>query len=90
MCAEGCSGITATGIDVRSTIYKDGMRIIAVDPSIIPLGSVVYVELSGGMAFKAIAADTGGAIKGYKIDVLVASESEARQLGRQSAVITFL
>ena len=90
MCAEGCTGITATGIDVRSTIYTNGLRIIAVDPTVIPLGSIVYVELSNGSAFKAIAGDTGGAIRGHKIDVLVSSESEARQLGKQTATITFL
>ena len=89
-CAEGCTGITATGLDVRSTIYSNGLRIIAVDPSVIPLGSIVYVELSNGSSFKAIAGDTGGAIKGYKIDVLVSSESEAVQLGRQTATITLL
>ena len=43
------------------------MKLIAVDPSVIPLGSRVWVEGYG----EAIAADTGGAIKGHKIDVLM-------------------
>ena len=89
-CAEGCTGITATGLDVRSSIYVNGLRIIAVDPNIIPLGTVVYVELANGDNFKALAGDTGGAIKGHKIDVLVSSGGEARRLGRQSATITIL
>ena len=89
-CAEGCSGITATGLDVRSSIYVNGLRIIAVDPNIIPLGTVVYVELANGDSFKALAGDTGGAIRGHKIDVLVSSVGEARRLGRQSATITIL
>ena len=43
------------------------MKLIAVDPSVIPLGSKVWVEGYG----VAIAGDTGGAIKGNKIDVLM-------------------
>lgn len=87
-CPEGCTGRTATGIDVSNTQYSGGRRIIAVDPHIIPLGTTGTLTLANGMSFAVIAADTGGAIRGNKIDVLVASESEARQLGRQGAVLT--
>jgi|SRR5690625_7615716 len=78
---DGCSGITYTGYDVRRTIHKDDMRIIAVDPDVIPLGSVVTVELSDGSSFKAIALDIGGAIKGNRIDILVSDKATAYQLG---------
>src|SRR5699024_2708299 len=57
----GCSGKTATGIDL---IKNPDVKVIAVDPSVIPLGSVVHV---GGYGY-ALAADTGGAINGNKID----------------------
>lgn len=87
---EGCSGITATGDDVRNTIYADGYRVIAVDPRQIPLRSIVRVTLADGTTFDAIASDKGGAIKGAKIDVLVASKSEAYRLGRQQATVTIL
>ena len=87
-CSEGCSGTTATGLDVTKTQYHEGRRIIAVDPSVIPLGTKGTLALANGQSFAVIAMDTGGAIRGDKIDVLVASESEARELGRQSAVLT--
>lgn len=87
---EGCSGITATGIDVTRTIYANGLRVIAVDPRVIPLGSVVRVEYADGTTFKAIAGDVGGAIKNNRIDVLVASESEAYRLGKQTVTVTIL
>ncbi len=61
---EGCSGITANGTDIRS---NPNLKVIAVDPRVIPLGTKVWVEGYG----EAIAADTGGAIKGNKIDVFI-------------------
>lgn len=89
-CNTGCTGVTATGFDVRETIYVDGLRVIAVDKSVIPLYSLVRVTLADGTSFNAIAGDTGGAIKGYKIDVLVSSKDEARKLGRQKVAVKVL
>lgn len=86
-CPEGCTGRTAMGIDVSNTQFSGGRRIIAVDPRIIPLGTTGRLTLANGQSFAVVAADTGGAIRGNKIDVLVASESEARRLGRQGAVL---
>lgn len=87
---DGCSGVTATGIDVKDTIYTNGLRIIAVDNAVISLGSIVRVEYADGTTFKAIAGDVGGAIKNRRIDVLVASESEAYRLGKQTVTVTIL
>ncbi|MCY8472418.1 3D domain-containing protein [Bacillus halotolerans] len=86
-CPEGCSGVTATGIDVTGTIYYVGKRIIAVDPSVIALGSTVEIKQADGTTFEAVAQDTGGYIKGAKIDVLVANETDAVQFGRQSVQV---
>ncbi|MEC1007961.1 3D domain-containing protein [Bacillus subtilis] len=86
-CPEGCSGVTATGLDVTGTIYHAGKHIIAVDPSVIALGSTVEVRQADGTTFEAVAQDTGGYIKGAKIDVLVADEADAVQFGRQSVQV---
>ncbi|MCD2370945.1 3D domain-containing protein [Bacillus sp. BS3(2021)] len=83
-CAEGCTGITKTGVDVSHSIYYEGARVIAVDPSVIALGSTVEVRLADGSSFRAKAIDTGGAIKGARLDLLVANEADALQFGRQS------
>lgn len=87
---DGCSGITKTGDNVRNTIYAQGYRVIAVDPRVIPLRSIVKVELENGQTFNAVASDIGGAIKNDRIDVLVASKDEAYRLGRQTATVTIL
>lgn len=79
----GCSGTTATGIDLRS---NPNQKVIAVDPSVIPLGSKVWVEGYG----EAIAGDTGGAIKGNKIDVFIPSQGAALEFGRKNVTIKVL
>ncbi|GIN17980.1 hypothetical protein J32TS2_33360 [Shouchella clausii] len=80
---DGCSGITATGIDLNSNAH---MKVIAVDPSVIPLGTRVHVEGYG----EAIAGDTGGAIKGNKIDVHVPTKEDATNYGSKSVKVTIL
>lgn len=78
---EGCSGITAIGINLRKNPYK---KVIAVDTRVIPLNSIVYVNGYG----LAIAGDTGGAIKGKKIDIFLRSKKKALQWGRQKVKIS--
>ena len=73
------AGITATG--VRATY-----GVVAVDPRIIPLGSKVYIPGYG----VALAADTGGAIKGYKIDLCMDTYSECMQFGRRNVTVYVL
>jgi len=75
----GCTGVTATGM-------KAGRGVVAVDPKVIPLGSKVYVPGYG----VAIAADTGGAIKGGRLDVCVDSVSEAYSWGVRNVTVYVL
>jgi 3D (Asp-Asp-Asp) domain-containing protein len=86
---RGCSGITKTGINVSNTIYYKNMRVIATDPRVIPLHSIVKIQTKNE-TYIAYAADTGGKIKGQILDVLVSSRSEAFRLGRQNATVTIL
>ncbi|AEY64466.1 3D domain-containing protein [Clostridium sp. BNL1100] len=78
-------GITATGARVKRGI-------IAVDPSVIPLGTRVYIEVPGKAADYgyAVAADTGGAIKGNKIDVYLESGSQVDAWGVKKVKVYIL
>ncbi|MBF4502301.1 DUF348 domain-containing protein [Savagea sp. SN6] len=76
----GCSGISAAGINLRA---NPNLRLIAVDPRVIPMGSKVWVEGYG----YAVAGDTGGAIKGNRIDVLMQTKSQAYSWGRKKVKI---
>lgn len=58
-------------------------RTIAVDPKVIPYGSKVYIP---GYGWR-IAEDTGGAIKGNRIDILVENEEKAFKLGKKDTLI---
>lgn len=91
LCDSGCTGITATGYDVRNTIHSPkGHRVIAVDPSVVPLGALVAVKLADGTTFKARAMDTGSAIKGRRIDLLIGSVKEAKDFGRRDVKVRVL
>lgn len=79
----GCIGITAYGIDLRSNPEE---KVIAVDPTVIPLGTKVWVEGYG----EAIAGDTGGAIKGNRIDVFIPTYDGAIEWGRQEITLKIM
>ena len=70
-------GTTATGLPV-------GPGIVAVDPTVIPLGTRMTIPGYG----EGVAADTGGAVKGAHIDVWIASCTKALAFTR-TVTITF-
>ncbi len=80
---NGCSGVTSTGINLHD---NPDAKVIAVDPSVIPLGSKVWVEGYG----YAVAGDTGGAIKGNRIDVHVQSKGQASSFGRKNVKVRII
>lgn len=76
---DGVDGITATGLPMDRGV-------VAVDPEVIPLGSVVYVPGYG----YALACDVGGAIKGRRMDVYLSSRREAIAWGvRRVRVVVY-
>ena len=75
----GGDGITATGIPAQ-------WGIVAVDPDIIPLGTRLYIPGYG----EALAADTGGAIEGHKIDLCMENYDDCMQFGRRDIVVHVL
>lgn len=70
-------GTTATGIPT-------GYGVVAVDPTVIPLGTRMTIPGYG----EGVAADTGGAIKGLRIDVWVPTLAEAAQWQWKTVTIT--
>lgn len=83
--------VTATGKDVTDSIYYQGYRIIAVNPKIIPYGSILSVNVNG-QSFKAIALDTGGAImsRSNRIDLMMNNTDEAYAFGVQQGSISYV
>jgi 3D (Asp-Asp-Asp) domain-containing protein len=72
----GCSGTTAMG-------QPAGHGIVAVDPRVIRLGTRMYIPGYG----HAVAGDTGGDIRGYRIDLGFNSNAQAVQFGRRSITV---
>lgn len=71
-CGEYADGLTATGIPA-------GPGVVAVDPEIVPIGSTIVID-----GQKYLAADTGGAIKGNRIDICMADHSTATAFGKKA------
>ncbi len=84
--ATAYSGHSKTSSGRTPSRSEGGMSTIAVDPTVIPIGSKVYVEGYG----YAVAADTGGAIKGNKIDVYFNSSSECSSWGRRKVQVKII
>lgn len=80
MMSTAYAGDTITYMGSTPVRDPDGISTIAVDPSIIPLGSKVYIPGYG----LAIASDTGGLIKGNRIDLFLNSEDECINWGVQT------
>ena len=77
---DGCgSGYTALGIPAR-------YGVAAVDPRVIPLGTRLYIPGYG----EAIAADTGGAVNGYTIDLCMEDYTQAINFGRRGVEVYIL
>ena len=81
----GYAGQSATGVPLDKGV-------IAVDPKVIPLGSRVYIEaLDGSWSYGyAVAADTGGAIKGNRVDLCYRTRYECIQFGRRPCRVYIL
>lgn len=78
-------GITASGMRAR-------YGVVAVDPKVIPLGTRLYItSVDGSWVYgEAIAGDTGGAIKGNRVDLFFDSYSECISFGRRQAMVYIL
>ena len=84
--ATAYSGHTITAMGTKPVRDPNGISTIAVDPNVIPLGSKVFIPGYG----VAIAADTGGVIKGNKIDLFMNSKEECTSFGRQTVTVNII
>ncbi|MBF0515981.1 MAG: 3D domain-containing protein [Nitrospirae bacterium] len=81
---KSCGKWAKFGI-TKSGTSPNRLRTVAVDPSVIPIGSLVYIE---GIGWR-VAEDTGSRVKGKIIDVFVESVEEAREFGRQKKTVYY-
>jgi 3D (Asp-Asp-Asp) domain-containing protein len=65
-------------------------KLIAADPKVLPMGTLVKVSDAGPWSGEYRVGDVGGKIKGNKIDVFVPTLAEAREFGRRQVTITIL
>jgi 3D (Asp-Asp-Asp) domain-containing protein len=81
---------TAYSLRGRTASGKPVSRgLIAADPSVLPLGTRVRVE-AGSFSGEYLVADTGGAVRGHRIDIWTPTAREAMQFGRRAVKLTVL
>ena len=71
-----------SGLTYAETLVREN-RTVAVDPEVIPLGSLLYIQ---GYGWR-IAEDIGTDIKGNKLDIYIADEERAKDLGVKNAEV---
>jgi 3D (Asp-Asp-Asp) domain-containing protein len=81
--ADSVEGITAKG-----TLTHDG--IVAADPAVLPLGSVIQVSGAGPYSGTYVVTDTGSKVAGRKIDIFLPGVGEARQFGKKMVTVRIL
>jgi 3D (Asp-Asp-Asp) domain-containing protein len=80
--AYSLRGRTASGLPVSKGI-------IAADPRVLPLGSRVKIE-AGAYSGEYLVADTGGLVRGKRIDIWTPSSRDAMRFGRRKVKLTIL
>jgi 3D (Asp-Asp-Asp) domain-containing protein len=82
-CGDSADGITSS----LHSVWTNGMKLVAADTSVLPLGSMVSLEgYDDGQVVPVL--DRGGAIKGYRLDLLFPTHEQAREWGVKKMKVT--
>lgn len=90
--SKNAGGFNATAYCLRGRTANGGSvrrGIVAADPRVLPLGTRIYLN-AGSYSGSYVVADTGGAVKGRKLDIWVPNCSEAMRFGRRSVSVNIL
>ncbi len=79
---------SATGVTAKGTLPHEG--IVAADPAVLPLGSVIRITGAGAYTGTYAVTDTGSKIAGRKIDIYLPSAAEAKQFGKKTVIVRVL
>jgi 3D (Asp-Asp-Asp) domain-containing protein len=90
--SRNAGGFNATAYCLRGRTANGGSvrrGIVAADPRVLPLGTRIFLN-AGAYSGNYIVADTGGAVRGRKLDIWVPNCSEAIRFGRRSVSVNVL
>lgn len=90
--SKNAGGYNATAYCLRGRTASGGSvrrGIVAADPRVLPLGTRIYLN-AGAYSGNYVVADTGGAVKGRKLDIWVPNCSEAIRFGRRNVSVNVL
>jgi 3D (Asp-Asp-Asp) domain-containing protein len=90
--SKNAGGFNATAYCLRGRTANGGSvrrGVVAADPRVLPLGTRIYLN-AGAYSGNYIVADTGGGVKGRKLDIWVPNCSEAMRFGRRNVSVNIL
>ncbi len=76
------------GVTQKGTVTHDG--VVAADPSVLPLGSIIRIENAGLFSGRYVVTDTGSKIVGRHIDVYIPSRAQAKEFGKRVVTVRLL
>jgi 3D (Asp-Asp-Asp) domain-containing protein len=79
---------SVAGETAKGTETRDGM--VASDPAVLPLGSVISVSGAGPYSGRYVVTDTGSKVIGRHIDVYMHSTAEAKEFGKKTVIVRVL
>jgi len=85
-CGKSCN-VTAKLFTVSAIKDIDNVTYCAVDPNVIPMYSILIIQ---GFNKPCVAVDTGGSIKGNRIDILMHSVESAQKWGRRTRMVIII
>lgn len=91
--ASGKMSFTATaysGGGVTASGTRPHQGIVAADPAVLPLGSRIRVRGAGQQSAEYVVQDTGGKIRGHKIDIYLSTHRQAKRFGRRRVSVEVL
>jgi 3D (Asp-Asp-Asp) domain-containing protein len=77
-----CGTVTSTGLDLTKQ-YNKYLNVCAIDPEVVPYGSILLIEFANGEIKPYLAMDCGYEIKGNDIDIYMTDTGKAMEFGRQ-------
>lgn len=82
------TAFSQSGVTQKGTLTHDG--VVAADPAVLPLGSIIRVSDAGAYSGRYVVTDTGSKVAGRHIDVYIPDTAQAKEFGKKTVTVQVL